>query len=780
MYSCGPTVYRYIHIGNLRTFCMSDWLRRVLMRRSYSVLHVKNITDVGHMRVELLDRGEDKLIAQARKEGKTSAEIAAFYTAAFMEDERLLNILPAHVFPRATEHIHEMLEIIRVLLDRGMAYQAGGNIYFDVSTFPEYGQLSGNQLATLLAGVRDSADPHKRNAEDFALWKAAEPGREMAWESPWGRGFPGWHIECSAMSMRYLGQHFDIHTGGVDNIFPHHEDEIAQSQGYTGKAWVQYWVHAQHLLADGLKMAKSTGNAYTRADIEARGFEALSLRYLYASTHYRTRLNFTFGALRAAQQGLQRLRYAVQNLASEAEKTGGGERWEPENRSAVEQLTIGHLPVLTAQDYREAFDAALDDDLNLPRALAVVWGLVRRAPHVAAAEKLALLLEFDSVLGFDLANAARAWASDEGTLALQSLIKQREQLRHIQHYAEADELRLQIEAMGFSVRDTPQGPLLLRRTADKEFRQITRSIEIPDGLQTPDQLDFSVNLIARDNRQDLQRCIESLLRNRGQTPLEIVVVDNGSTDDTLSYLQELVHNGVRDSTGDKVELRVIFADHNLGFAAGRNASMRISRGKIIVLLDTSIELRAEPWEHLRQALADTDLGLVGPYGLVTNDLKEFRECNTGDVDAIEGYLMAFRRGMIQEIGWMDERFRFYRLLDIHTSFFVKAAGYRIVALPALANCLMKHPHREWFSLSEEERATRSKKNFDIYYRRWHHAQSLMTQNYRPGMRWPGHSVQSAGHNHAPEDLPPPGQPHCHSHQHWADHAHSHPHNHNGE
>ena len=306
LYSCGPTVYRYIHIGNLRTFLMADWLRRTLAYHGLAVRHVKNITDVGHMRIEMLDRGEDKLIAQARKEGKTSAEIAAFYTAAFLEDERQLNILPAHVFPKATEHITEMIAITADLERKGLAYAAGGNVFFDVRRFPDYGKLSGNQLAGMIQGVRDMADANRRNPEDFPLWKLAEPGREMAWDSPWGRGFPGWHIECSAMAIKHLGQHFDIHTGGVDNLFPHHEDEIAQSEGYTGEQFVNYWLHAQHLLADGQKMAKSTGNAYTRADVVARGFESIALRYLFATVHYRSRLNFTFSALRAAQIALQR------------------------------------------------------------------------------------------------------------------------------------------------------------------------------------------------------------------------------------------------------------------------------------------------------------------------------------------------------------------------------------------------------------------------------------------------------------------------------------------
>src|ERR1700731_1154205 len=254
MYSCGPTVYRYIHIGNLRTFTMADWIRRTFEYRGYDVLHIKNITDVGHMRQEMLDRGEDKMIAQARKEGKTSAQIAQFYTEAFHADELALNILPAHVFPRATQHVAEMIEIIEGLLNKGVAYVAGDNIYFDVKRFPAYGKLSGNLLESLLEGVRDVPDSNKHNREDFALWKAPEPGREMVWESPWGRGFPGWHIECSAMSMKYLGRCFDLHTGGVDNVFPHHEDEIAQSEAFTGEPYVNYWVHAQHLLADGQKM----------------------------------------------------------------------------------------------------------------------------------------------------------------------------------------------------------------------------------------------------------------------------------------------------------------------------------------------------------------------------------------------------------------------------------------------------------------------------------------------------------------------------------------------
>src|SRR5438132_13700930 len=321
MYSCGPTVYRYIHIGNLRTFTMADWLRRAFEYRGFEVLHVKNITDVGHMRQEMVDRGEDKILAQARKEGKTALQIAQFYTEAFHEDERKLNIEPATIFPRATQHIAEMIAIIQGLQEKDIAYEVNGNVYFDIKRFPDYGKLSGNQLADMLAGVREGEVADRRNPEDFPLWKVAEPGREMAWHSPWGRGFPGWHIEWRAISMKYLGPHFDIHTGGVDNIFPHHEDEIAQSKGFTGEAPVNYWVHAQHLLADGQKMAKSTGNAYTRSEIEGRGFDSMALRYFYTTALYRSRLNFTFRALQAAQTALERLRDLAYQLYTRSDQS---------------------------------------------------------------------------------------------------------------------------------------------------------------------------------------------------------------------------------------------------------------------------------------------------------------------------------------------------------------------------------------------------------------------------------------------------------------------------
>ena len=311
MYTCGPTVYRYAHIGNLRTYLMADWIRRVLQGQGYKITQIKNITDVGHMRQEMLDTGGDKVILAALAEGKTPQQIANFYAQAFHEDEHTLNILQATHFPRATDHIQDMIAIIQRLFDNGCAYRAGDNVYFDVSKFSDYGKLSGNIQEGLMAGVRAEVDPLKRDPRDFTLWKGAEPDREMKWDSPWGEGFPGWHIECSAMSTKYMGEQLDIHTGGVDNIFPHHEGEIAQSEAAFGVRYVRHWVHGQHLLADGVKMAKSAGNEFILDDLEQKGFDPLAFRYLCMTVRYRHRMNFTFSSLRGAERALTGLRDRV-------------------------------------------------------------------------------------------------------------------------------------------------------------------------------------------------------------------------------------------------------------------------------------------------------------------------------------------------------------------------------------------------------------------------------------------------------------------------------------
>ncbi len=759
MYSCGPTVYRFIHIGNLRTFAMADWIRRALEARGLRVTHVKNITDVGHMRQELLDRGEDKLIAQARKEGKTPWEIAQFYTDAFMSDEAQFNILPATIFPRATQHIPEMIALTQKLLERGYAYEAGGNVFFSVAAFSGYGRLSGNLLEHLGEGqhITNENDPFKRAPEDFPLWKVAEEGRLMAWDSPWGRGFPGWHIECSAMSIKYLGEQFDIHTGGVDNIFPHHEDERAQSEAATGKTFARYWVHGQHLLADGLKMAKSAGNAYLLSDIVARGFEPMALRYLFTTAHYRTQINFTFRALAAAQTALHRLRNHVRALW----ETAGG------RQSASEEAH--------AHPYWSAFSAAIDDDLNLPRGIAVVWRMVRDT-SLSPELRLALLDACDAILGLDLiASATRpepAIVIPEPVLAL---ARRREGERALRNYPVADALRDQIRAAGFAVGDTPQGTRLAPR-AERETL-ISGWRDVPSRLEDPARYAFSVNLIAHNSRDDLQRCVESVARHAGGQSIELVIVDNGSTDDTLDYLKA-IH---REGKANGLPAQVLFADHDMGFAAGRNATFRASLGEIVVMLDTSIEINGDIWTPIAHLLADPTVGVVGPYGLVTTDLKEFGESSGPDVDAMEGYLMAFRRSALLEVGPADEKFRFYRLMDIDYSFEFKKAGFRVVVSPEVAARIVKHPHREWYSLSPEEQTAKSKKNFDIFRRKRHHCQSLLVMNYHAGQPAPwghdheiaeGHPVDPRFEHHAAGEAE-----HSHEHKHWPDHSHTHPHQH---
>ena len=316
MYTCGPTVYRWAHVGNLRTYLLADLIRRTLLYHGLTVLHVKNITDVGHLRDERFDRGEDRMLVQAQLESKSSAEIAAVYEAGFHHDEGLVNILPAHVYPRATEHIPEMVALAERLEDAGHAYAtAAGTVYYAVGSFPGYGRLSGNTLDQLRAGHRVEVEPDKRDPADFALWKPAGEGRQLKWSTArWGAGFPGWHLECSAMGLRYLGPLFDIHTGGVDNIFPHHEDEIAQSAALSGRPPARYWVHGEHLLSGGRKMAKSAGNFQRITELAADGSDPLAFRYLAMTVHYSRKQNLSDASIAGARIALASLRARLRAL----------------------------------------------------------------------------------------------------------------------------------------------------------------------------------------------------------------------------------------------------------------------------------------------------------------------------------------------------------------------------------------------------------------------------------------------------------------------------------
>ena len=440
IYTCGSTVYRYAHIGNLRTYLFGDLLRRTLEYLGYEVLYVKNITDVGHMRDDQTDSGEDRMVIAALEEGKSPMDIAQFYTDAWLADEALLNIRPADVMPKATDHIGEMLELIGVLLDKGLAYRVGGTVYYDVSAFPAYGKLSGQRVEATRAGTRVEVESDKRDPADFALWKEAEPGRLMHWPSPWGEGFPGWHIECSAMGMKYLGDRFDIHTGGIDLKFPHHEDEIAQSDGARGHQVISLWMHGEFLTLADAKMAKSAGNIIRVSELPEKGFEPLDFRYLALTAHYRSKLDFTQDAMHAAASGLARLRRAVAEGGSVETDTG-----------AVD-LTAEPLA-----GYRSRFEAAISEDLGLPAAVATAHA-VAGASDLTPAQRRALLLDFDRVLGLDLDRASEPEDQPlpEGAAAL---LERRAAARAARDFSTSDALRDELAALGVEVRDTPEGQI---------------------------------------------------------------------------------------------------------------------------------------------------------------------------------------------------------------------------------------------------------------------------------------------------------------------------------
>ncbi|MCW4047912.1 MAG: cysteine--tRNA ligase [Candidatus Bathyarchaeota archaeon] len=436
MYTCGPTVYGYAHIGNFRAFLFEDLLKRWLQYRGFKVTHVMNITDV-----------DDKTIRGSRKEGIPLKEYTARYIKAFFGDINALNIKPADVYPHATEHIADMTKLIKTLMQKGYAYHGeDGSIYYAISKFPAYGKLSHINLSELKAGARVKSDEYaKEEAQDFALWKAWTPeDGDVFWETELGKGRPGWHIECSAMSMRYLGETFDIHCGGVDNIFPHHENEIAQSEAATGKPFVHYWLHNEHLLVEGKKMAKRFGNFYTLRDLLAKGYDPIAIRFLLLSTHYRQQANFTFEGLDAAHSAVLRLRNFVRRLL---DANGAG--------------TGGKVSELIAQ-VQAGFGAAMDDDLNVSVALAALFDFVRdvnnlldaNAVSKSEAEAVAeLMAGLDSVLGVIGKIEAEETLPEEA----EALIKEREEARKNRDWKRADEIRLRLREMGVVVEDTAAG-----------------------------------------------------------------------------------------------------------------------------------------------------------------------------------------------------------------------------------------------------------------------------------------------------------------------------------
>ena len=737
MYTCGPTVYRDAHIGNLRAYLMADWIRRAFEYQGLSVTTIKNITDVGHMRQEELERGEDKVVAAALAEGKTAQEIAEFYTERFLDDEAKLNIKRPDKLPRATDHITEMVEIIEKLVRKGLAYEAGGNVYFSVALFPTYGALSGNtQDAQLQDSVRIEADPLKLDPRDFTLWKAAEPGRELKWPSPWGDGFPGWHIECSAMSIKYLGKRFDIHTGGVDNVFPHHEGEIAQSEGFTGSPVVNTWVHGQHLLADGVKMAKSVGNSFTVADIESQQIDPMALRYLCLTARYNTRLNFTFTSLKAAQRALLHLRNAIwrwelastqtNGVAEEQLETAAGEpRAADEESSDHLQASVEEAPGVEEPEHAapepavnpdevrvewvSRFLERVNNNLDLPGVLAITWRLARS--DVPDGVKLELVREFDKVLGLGFDTVAQTYeVADDVT----GLVRERAALRRTGEYAEADRLRDKIVADGFVLEDTRNGTRVRPKTAwekrEDTMPTVSSASEVESLIDEDDQVDFTVGIVASNHMDDVSRCLQSALWWGRDRSIEAVVVDNGSTDGTSEWLTRMAAADLR--------VEVVHTDHALGAGAAYNIVLKRSRGKTVVLLDPSVEVRGDVFGPVETILDDEAIGVAGPFGLRSDDLQHFHEGEgeAGDMDAVQAYCFAFRRRRLRDVGLMRESFRFYRNLDIDYSFHFKDEGLRVVADPTLP--VRRHEHRAWSELAETDRDELSRKNFGRFLHKW--------------------------------------------------------------
>ncbi|MCE1195890.1 cysteine--tRNA ligase [bacterium] len=443
-YGCGPTVYNYAHIGNLRTYVFEDLLVRSLRRFGYEVTHVMNITDVGHLSGDD-DTGEDKMVRSAKERGESVLQIARFYTDAFFRDTGRLGIARPTVVCKATEHVADMIALIQRIEAKGYTYMSGGNLYFDVTKFPTYGELANLRMDDLKAGARIEVDENKKNPHDFVLWftKSKFENQALVWDSPWGVGYPGWHIECSAMSMKYLGESFDIHAGGIDHVPVHHTNEIAQSEAATGKKWVNYWMHAEFLILDKGKMSKSKGGFITLQSLVDAGFDPLDYRYFCLGGHYRSQLTFSWEAMEQAKASRKALADRILDLR---DKLAGQDipAVSALGRAAAERLA--------------RFDDALADDLAAPRALAELWQLVRDS-QAPAADALAAALEMDGALGLGLAAARREEASvDPETVGrIEALIAARAAAKKAKNWAEADAIRGQLKEMSIALEDGPSG-----------------------------------------------------------------------------------------------------------------------------------------------------------------------------------------------------------------------------------------------------------------------------------------------------------------------------------
>lgn len=433
MYSCGPTVYYFAHIGNLRAYLFMDNLRRVLKYNGYNLKHVMNITDVGHL-VSDADEGEDKMMKAAKRENKNPFEIAEFYMNAFLADIDKLNVDRPEIIARATEHIDVMEEYVKKIIDNGYTYQTEDTVYFDTAKLDKYGVLSNRNVEDQKAGARVEFDQNKKNISDFALWIKAPENHIMKWDSFFGKSYPGWHLECSAMGYKYLGEHFDIHTGGVDHIPIHHENEIAQSKGFCGCIPANFWMHVEFLQINGGKMSKSLNNLYTLADLEEKGFEPLVYRMFNYTSNYRAQINFTFEAMEAAKVALGRLREGYLKHVEGTEDVSDEE----------------------IKAYEERFLEAINDDLNMPVAMSVVWDVIKNPNKSKKLQNL--LLKFDEVLGLNL----KDYKKEENVLPeeIQSLVNERNEARLNKNWAESDRIRDLLIEKGYTVKDSKEGTIV--------------------------------------------------------------------------------------------------------------------------------------------------------------------------------------------------------------------------------------------------------------------------------------------------------------------------------
>lgn len=439
IYTCGPTVYNFASIGNFRTYLFMDSLRRMFKYNGYKLNHVMNITDVGHLTSDA-DTGEDKMEKAAKREGKNPYEIAEFYTKVFMEDINRLNIDKAETITKATDNIPQMLQMVKEIVENGYGYETSKGIYFDVSKLDKYPVLSNNEVTGQEAGARVDVDPEKRNPYDFAIWIKAPENHLMKWDSPWGKSYPGWHIECSAMSRRFLGEHFDIHTGGVDHIPVHHENEIAQCKGAFGHSPVNTWMHCEFLLVDGGKMSKSLNNFYTVSDLIEKGIEPLAYKLFCFSSHYRNKLNFTFEGVKASQIALNRMRQSyVSHLNSSDD---------------FDDKLIN--------EFEERFHEAINDDLNMPKAIGIVWELLKNAKSHKIAE---LMLKFDEVLGLDLEHSLEYLKESTNNIPeeIYQLINERKTAKENKEYGKADEIREKIKEKGYLIKDVKNGEVEIEK-----------------------------------------------------------------------------------------------------------------------------------------------------------------------------------------------------------------------------------------------------------------------------------------------------------------------------